>query len=71
MEADALGPVGHHGFVLDAQAMAAVLYHFATDTPYRTTVQREFEGLKALYDEYLAALRSAYPLPTVPEPGGN
>jgi len=71
MEADALGPVGHHGFVLDAQAMAAVLYHFASDTPYRTTVQREFEGLKALYDEYLTALRSAYPLPTVPEPGGN
>src|SRR5437660_802624 len=71
MEADALGPVGHHGFVLDAQAMAAVLYHFASDTPYRTTVQREFEGLKALYDEYLMALRSAYPLPTVPEPGGN
>ena len=71
MEADALGPVGHHGFVLDAQAMAAVLYHFATDTPYRATVQREFEGLKALYDEYLTALRSAYPLPTVPEPGGH
>ena len=71
MEADALGPVGHHGFVLDAQAMAAVLYHFATDTPYRTAVQREFDGLKALYDEYLAALRSAYPLPTVPEPGGR
>src|SRR6266699_997986 len=71
MEADALGPVGHHGFVLDAQAMAGVLYHFATDTPYRATVQREFEGLKALYDEYLTALRSAYPLPTVPEPGGH
>ncbi len=71
MEADALGPVGHHGFVLDAQAMAGVLYHFATDAPYRTTVQREFEGLKALYDEYLTALRSAYPLPTVPEPSGR
>ncbi|HLB81883.1 MAG TPA: peptidase dimerization domain-containing protein [Gemmatimonadales bacterium] len=71
MEADALGPVGHRGFVLDAQAMAAVLYHFATDTPYRTAVQREFEGLKALYDEYLTALRSAYPIPTVPEPSGN
>jgi hypothetical protein len=34
-------------------------------------VQREFEGLKALYDEYLAALKSAYPLPNVPEPTGN
>src|SRR5881398_1972887 len=28
MEADALGEVGHHGFLLDAQAMAALLYHF-------------------------------------------
>src|SRR5437016_9250429 len=71
MEADALGPVGHHGFVLDAQAMAGVLYHFATDVPYRATVQREFEGLKARSDAYLTAPRSAYPLPTVPEPGGH
>src|SRR5436190_2401711 len=43
----------------------------ATDAPYRAAVQREFDGLKGLYSEYLAALRSAYPLPTVPEPTGN
>src|SRR5439155_1320856 len=55
----------------DAQAMAAVLYHYATDAPYRATVKREFDGLKGLYSEYLAALRGAYPLPTVPEPTGN
>src|SRR5881409_2451470 len=71
MEADALGPVGHHGFVLDAQAMAGVLYHFATDAPYRAAVRREFDGLKGLYSDYLAALRNAYPLPSVPEPTGN
>ncbi len=71
MEADALGEVGHHGFMVDAQTMAAVLYHFATDAPYRATVKREFDGLHGLYDEYLTALRSAYPLPTVPEPTGN
>ncbi|HVH08357.1 MAG TPA: peptidase dimerization domain-containing protein, partial [Gemmatimonadales bacterium] len=71
METDALGPVGHHAFVLDAQAMAAVLYHFASDAAYRLTVRREFEGLKALYDEYLGALRAAYPQPTVPEPRGE
>src|SRR5213594_279257 len=71
MEADALGGVGHHGFLVDAQAMAAVLYHYATDAPYRATVKREFDGLKGLYGEYLAALRGAYPLPTVPEPTGN
>src|SRR5881296_3904386 len=71
MEADALGEVGHHGFLVDAQTMAAVLYDFATDAAYRTTVKREFDGLHGLYDEYLTALRSAYPLPTVPEPTGN
>jgi hypothetical protein len=51
--------------------MAAVLYHFATDAPYRAAVKREFDGLQGLYSEYLAALRNAYPLPTVPEPTGN
>src|SRR5213596_2489893 len=71
MVADALGEVGHHGFLLDAQAMAAVLYHFATDAPYRAAVKREFDGLKGLYSDYLAALRTAYPLPVVPEPTGN
>ena len=71
MEADALGEVGHHGFLVDAQAMAAVLYHYATDAQYRTVVKREFDGLKGLYGEYLAALRGAYPLPNVPEPTGN
>ena len=71
MEADALGDVGHHGFLVDAQTMTAVLYHFATDAPYRAAVKREFDGLHALYSEYLAALKSAYPLPNVPEPTGN
>ena len=71
MEADALGEVGHHGFLVDAQTMAAVLYHFATDAPYRAAVRREFDGLKGLYDDYLTALRNAYPLPNVAEPTGN
>jgi len=71
MEADALGEVGHHGFTLDAEAMAALLCHFATDAPYRATVKREFDGLKALYADYLAALRGTYPLPKVLEPTGK
>lgn len=71
MEADALGEVGHHGFLVDAQAMAALLYDFATDAQYRATVKREFAGLQGLYADYLAALRTAYPLPTVPEPAGR
>ena len=68
MEADALGEVGHSAFAIDAQGMAAVLYHFATDAPYRAAVTREFAGLQRLYDAYLAALRDAYPLPTVADP---
>src|SRR6266516_3244120 len=71
MEADALGEVGHHGFLLDAQAMAALLYHFASDAPYRAAVRREFAGLQGLYADYLAALREAYPLPKVSDPTGN
>jgi amidohydrolase len=69
MEADALTDVGHNGFMVDAQTMAAVLYAFATDAPYRATVQREFKGLQGLYADYLAALKTAYPLPSVAEPG--
>ena len=68
MERDALGAVGHQGFVTDAQAMAALLYDFATRPDYRATVKREFETIKALHDEYLAALRKTYVLPKVTVP---
>ena len=53
------------GFVVDAQAMAALLYDFATRADYRAAVQREFSGLKALHDEYLDALRRVYVTPKV------
>ena len=65
MEADALTDVGHQGFVVDAQAMAALLYDFATRPDYRAAVKREFDGMKALHDEYLAALRTVYVVPKV------
>jgi hypothetical protein len=68
MEADCLREVGHHGFVVDAQAMAAMLYDFATHTDYRTAVKREFDGIKALFGEYLAALEKTYSVPKVPDP---
>jgi amidohydrolase len=67
MEADALAELGHRAFTIDAQAMAGVLYAFATDARYRETVTREFTGLQGLYADYLTALRDAYPLPTVPD----
>lgn len=68
MEADALGPVGHAGFVVDAQAMSALLYDFASKPAFRAAVKQEFEGLKALYSEYQTVLGKAYSLPVVKEP---
>ena len=65
MEADALTEVGHSGFIVDAQAMAALLYDFATRADYRALVKREFDGLKALHGEYLDALRKVYVPPQV------
>jgi amidohydrolase len=68
MEADALTDVGHQGFVVDAQAMTALLYDFATHPDYRAAVKREFDGIKALFGEYQDALKKAYPVPAVPDP---
>ena len=68
MEADALTDVGHRGFQVDAQAMAAILFDFATHADYRAAVKREFEGIKALFGEYQAALKKVYAVPNVPDP---
>ena len=68
MEADALGAVGHAGFVTDAQAMAALLFDFATHPEYRAAVKKEFDGIKALFAEYQEALVKTYVVPRVPVP---
>ena len=68
MLADATTDVGHQGFLVDAQAMAALLYEFATREDYRQVVQREFSGIKGLFGEYVEELGKAYPLPPVREP---
>lgn len=68
METDALSDTGHRGFVTDAQAMAALLYDFATHADYRAAVKREFEGIHALFAEYQEALKKAYTVPAVPDP---
>lgn len=65
MEADALTDVGHQGFLADAQAMAALLYDFATRPDYRAAVKREFDTIKGLHNEYLDALRRVYVVPKV------
>lgn len=68
MEADALTDVGHKGFVVDAQAMTALLFDFATHPDYRDAVKREFTGIKALFGEYQESLRKTYTVPKVTEP---
>ncbi|MFN8062460.1 MAG: peptidase dimerization domain-containing protein [Vicinamibacterales bacterium] len=68
MDGDNLTPVGHAGFAVQAQAMAALLHDFATNEPYRLAVKKEFDGIKALFNEYLAALEKTYQVPTVPDP---
>ncbi len=68
MEADALTEVGHKGFVVDAQAMTALLYDFLTKPDYRAAVQKEFEGIRVLFDEYRESLKKVYKTPEVPDP---
>ncbi len=68
MEADALTDVGHSGFLVDAQAMTALLYDFATNADYRAAVAKEFANTKGLFGEYQRALEKAYAVPTVAEP---
>jgi amidohydrolase len=68
MEKDALAEVGHKGFAIDAMAMSAVLFDFATRPEYRAAVKKEFDGIKALFGEYQEALKKTYVAPKVPEP---
>jgi len=68
MEADALTEVGHQGFVIDAETMAAILYDFATHPELRAAVKMEFTHTQALFGEYQGALQKAYPEPAVAEP---
>ncbi|HUX34712.1 MAG TPA: peptidase dimerization domain-containing protein [Gemmatimonadaceae bacterium] len=68
MLADATAPIGHHGFTVDAQAMSALLYDFATHAEYRAAVKQEFATIKGLHARYLDELKKVYVLPRVPDP---
>jgi amidohydrolase len=68
MDADNLKEIGHKGFTIDAEAMAAILFDFATHADYRAAVKKEFDGIKALFGEYQQALAKVYVLPKVAEP---
>ncbi len=66
---DATKDVGHHGFLVDAQTMAAVLYDFATHAEFRDAVNQEFTRIHALFGQYEQDLSKAYPKPEVKAPG--
>jgi amidohydrolase len=68
MDADNLKEIGHKGFTVDAQAMAAVLFDFATRADYRAAVKKEFDGIRGLFGEYQNALKKVYTVPVVPDP---
>jgi hypothetical protein len=68
MLADALTNVGHSGFLVDAQAMTALLFDFATHPDYRATVKREFDTIQGLQSEYIQDLKKVYVEPKVPTP---
>jgi len=57
---DAFTSVGHTGFRIDAQIMAAVLYDFLTNERLRTAVREEHRTLQGLLEEYHNRLRDAY-----------
>jgi amidohydrolase len=68
MDADNRQEIGHKGFTIDAETMTAILFDFATHAEYRAAVKKEFDGIKALFDEYLAALKKTYTVPAVGDP---
>jgi amidohydrolase len=68
MDQDNLTAVGHGGFVVDAQAMAALLHAFATHAEYRAAVKKEFDGIRALFGDYVKALEKTYTTPKVADP---
>jgi amidohydrolase len=68
MDADNLAEIGHRGFTIDAQTMTAVLFDFATHPEYRAAVKKEFDGIRALFGEYQAALKKVYGVPAVADP---
>jgi len=67
MDADNLKEIGHKGFTIDAETMTAILFDFATHADYRAAVKKEFDGIKALFGEYLEALKKVYAVPVVPD----
>ncbi|MGE5327634.1 MAG: peptidase dimerization domain-containing protein [Deltaproteobacteria bacterium] len=68
MRDDATKEIGHHGFLVDAETMAAVLYDFATQAEFREAVHTEFTRIQSLFGQYQQDLSKAYPKPEVNMP---
>lgn len=68
MEKDGGAEIGHHGFLVDAESMTALLYDYATHPDYRVAVKKEFDGIRALFGDYQEALKKVYTVPTVADP---
>ena len=60
MEADATSPIGHAGFRIDAQVMAAILFDYLTDPAFRDAVKAEHAAMAGLLNRYQENLRKAY-----------
>jgi amidohydrolase len=60
MLADAFTDVGHAGFRIDAQILAAVLFDYATDSVFRDAVTTEHRVMRGLFDRYQENLKKAY-----------
>jgi len=60
MEESAFTDVGHNGFRMDAQIMAAVLYDYLTNEELREAIREEHEVMKGLLTEYHQRLREVY-----------
>jgi len=60
MEDAAFTEVGHTGFRMDAQVMAAVLYDYLTNEQLRSNVAEEHQVLQGLLGEYHQRLREVY-----------
>ena len=68
MEQDNLKPVGHTGFTCRPRRWRRCSTTSPPTPSYRAAVEKEFAGIKALFDEYLQSLEKTYQVPKVSEP---
>jgi amidohydrolase len=60
MTADNYTAQGHTAFMMDAKLEAAILFDFLTNTAFRESVRTEQKTMAALFDRYIAGLKTTY-----------